>query len=478
MKILTTIVAAIFVAGLSIHVEADTGWRKYQSANFIVYSDYPQKTALKKIRQFELFKKSLHQLLNISDTIDTVPFEVYLFKRKWTLRKFTASNNISGFYRDRLGHPLMVVGPDSNNSIFFHEYVHFLIYRLGNFVYPRWYSEGLAEFYSTLEFRDDKVLIGGVPRGRRDWLVYENMLPLNSLLKPEEKFKSSRFTGRFYATAWLLAHRMMLGRANGMKDYSQPLKQYLVRYTQGDKSAEAFFEELGTDKSELSNDLRSYARKHRWNALAMPVPEISQHVESSELPPQDVVNIQARLALAANDWDYAEKILTKKSATLDGEGRAVLAIIQGHASETAGDEEKLIAELIEDQNLSGAGHAYVGHALFDLAEKKSEQRTALLNDALQYLESARSQNSLYGESAVLVAVYWELGRKQSAMDEISRILKLNPASRSANLLAGEYSMKAGLHEDARFFLNRVVNWSHSEEQAKKALEFLAQLDDV
>ena len=476
MKTLRIVLAALLTAGLSICAEAATDWRKYESANFIVYSDYPEKTVQQKVRQFELFKKSVHQLLNISEDIDTVPFEVYLFKRKRTLRKFTASNNISGFYRDRLGHPLMVVGPESKNATFFHEYVHFLTYRLGNFVYPRWYSEGIAEFYSTLQFRDDRVLIGGVPWGRRDWLVHEDMLPLNSLLEPGERFKSSRFTARFYATAWLLAHRMMLGAANGMQDYSQPFKQYLLRYTKGEKSAEAFFEKLGTDKNELSSDLRRYARKHRWNALSMPTPEISQEVNVSEMNPQDVVNIQVRLALAIDDWEYAEELLTKNSMILDGDGRAALAIILGHASETEGGEAKLIAQLIEDQTLSAAGRAYMGHALFDLAEKKPEQRSALLSDAVQYLESARAQNALYGESSVLVKVYWELGRKQSAMNEISRVLKLNPASHSANLLAGEYSMKAGLKDDARFFFNRVVNWAHSEEQAKKALALLAQLD--
>lgn len=476
MKTITIFLVAILTTSLSIHVKAGSDWRKYESANFIVYSDYSKKTALKKIRRFELFKKSLHQLLAIPENVETVPFEVYLFKRKSSLRKFTASFNTSGFYRDRLGHPLMVVGPDTKDSIFFHEYVHFLTYRLGNFVYPRWYSEGIAEFYSTLQFKDDKAVIGGVPWDRRDWLVYEDMLPLESLLEPGEKFKSSRFTGRFYATAWLLAHRMMLGTANGMKDYSKPFRQYLVRYTQGEKDADVFFTELGVDSKTLDKDLRNYARKHRWNAITMQVPEIQSEVLVSELSPQQSVNIQVRLALATNNWDHASELLADNEKTLDTESRAALAIIQGHASDEVGAEAALISELVEILDHSGAAHAYLGHALFDLAEKKPGNREALLVEALHHLESAQAQNALYGESTLMVKVYWELDRKKSAMNEISRLLKLNPASVSANLLAGEYSLKAGNTGDARFFLNRVVNWAHSEAQAEKALSLLAELD--
>ena len=478
MKIIKTLLAAVLFASLSTQATAGADWHKYESKNFIVYSDYPKKVALKKVRRFELFKQSLHKLLNISESIDTVPFEVYLFKRERSLRKFTEKYTTSGFYRDRLGHPLMVVGPEAKDDIFFHEYVHFLTSRLGNFVYPRWYSEGIAEFYSTLEFKKDKAIIGRVPWGRRDWLVYEGMLPLDSLLEPGEKFQSSRFTGRFYATAWLLAHRMMLGAANGMEDYSGPLKEYLLRYTKGEKSADVFFEELGIDKRLFRNDLRRYAKKHSWNALSMPIPETAVKVETNALSNPEVINIQVRLAIAIGDWEYAEELLTKTPEALNSEGRAMLAIIEGHASEEVGDEARLIAELIEDHELNGAGHAYLGHALFDLAEKRTETRNALLTDALQHLELAREENALYGESTLLIRVYWALGRRPSAMNEISRLLKLNPASLSANLLAGEYSMKAEQYDNARFFLQRVVDWAHSEEQAKKALALLAEMDAI
>ncbi len=468
---------ALFVAlvtGFSLPASADSGWRKYESGNFIVYSDYSEKTTLKKIRRFELFKQSIHELLGVPEDSVDVPFEVYLFKSKWQLRKFTT--NSGGFYRDRLGYPLMVVGPGGKDSIFFHEYVHYLTYRLGNFVYPRWYSEGIAEFYSTLEFKDGKAIIGGVPEIRRGWLARENTLPLASLLEPEGKFGNNQFTGRFYATAWLLTHRMILGAANGMDDRSDALKQYLLRYTQGEKAAEVFFEEMGEDAKAIANEMRRYARQRHLNAIAMPLPDVEQSVDVSPLSNGDLVNIKVRLALAGGDWDYASELLADNRKSLDGEGLAALAIVQGHESDEVGTEAALISRLMEDPELSGAGHAHLGHALFDLAEKNPDNRRVLLAEAAHHLEAAQAADALYGESRLLIEVYWELGRRQSAMNEILRVIKRNPASLAANQLAGEYSLKAGLREDAQFFLTRVVNWAHSEAQAERALQLLAEIE--
>ncbi|WP_237057434.1 tetratricopeptide repeat protein [Microbulbifer sediminum] len=476
MKATTQMLATALLICLSASEIAASTWRKYESDNFIVYSDYSEESVLKKIRRFEMFKATIHKLLSIPKSTEAVSFEIYLFQSEWTLRKFTRKNSIAGFYRDRLGYPLMVVGPSGKDEIFFHEYIHFLTNRMGHFVYPRWYSEGLADFYSTLEFSDGSAIIGGVPHSRRSALDYYAMLPVEHLLEPGELFKDGRYTARFYAAAWLLAHRMILGAANGMDDYSAPFKRYLLRYTKGERNADVLFEELGVDAKAVYNDLRRYAAKRKWNALSIPVSELKPEIDINELSLRDEINVKVRLAVAIGEWEYAGDLLREYEDSIDGEGRAALAIIEGHASEEVGQEEKLIERLIEAPSLSGAGHAYLGHALLDLAEKRVDSSEALLAEALKHLEIAREQEALYGASALMVEAYWALGRKQSAMNEIARILELNPVSLPANILAGEYSMKAGLKEDARFFLNRVVNWAHTDAQAKEAVDLLAELD--
>ena len=144
-----------------------------------------------------MFKQSIHELIGVPDSASAVPFEVYLFKSKWTLRNFTSSRRTGGFYRDRLGHPLMVFGPGAKDEIFFHEYVHYLTYRLGNFVYPRWYAEGIADFYSTLEFDGDRAIIPSVPDVRRSWLTYDRLLPLAPALSPANKSAASASVAAF-----------------------------------------------------------------------------------------------------------------------------------------------------------------------------------------------------------------------------------------------------------------------------------------
>ena len=42
----------------------------------------------------------------------------------------------------------------------FHEYVHYLANRHSTVSYPRWYSEGLAELISSVEFRETSLVVG------------------------------------------------------------------------------------------------------------------------------------------------------------------------------------------------------------------------------------------------------------------------------------------------------------------------------
>ena len=476
MKATLVYVFALFISFYSKAGEAS--WKKYESGNFIVYSDNSTEICLKKIKEFERFRLALHLLLDIEESVNKVPFEIYLFKSRRELRKFTSRRSVAGYYRDRLGSPLMVVGPEGGNTIFFHEYVHFLTYRLGSFSYPWWYAEGMAEFYSTMEFKGGKAIVGGVPELRRDWLEHTRLTFLNELLEPGESLGGRKDVGRFYATSWLLTHRLLLGHVNGMKDLSEPFKEYLLRYTKGDGSADVFFELMQMTPKGMHNELRSYTTKKSFNALSLDAPYAVPDVEVISLSETAALNIKVRLALASDGAELAKKMLEKNAGLHDGESRAALAMLALSSSAPIDAEEKEIEALIEDQSLSGAAHVYLGQALFELAKRKAHNESALLSEAIRHLEEARSQGALFGKSDVMAEVYWELGRQKSAFEEIRRILTLNPASIEANLLAGEYSMLAGLKDDASYFLKKVINWAHKEKTRNEAQTLLDQLQDA
>ena len=65
----------------------------------------------------------------------------------------------------------------------FHEYTHLLLWRKRNALIPRWYTEGLADYFSTVAFRDGALVVGAVPASRLAWLVQRRPMPLDRPLR-------------------------------------------------------------------------------------------------------------------------------------------------------------------------------------------------------------------------------------------------------------------------------------------------------
>ena len=96
-------------------------------------------------------------------------------------------------------------------STLFHEYTHLLLWRHRSALIPRWYTEGLADYFSTVAFRDGALVVGALPAGRLDWLVQRrHPMPLD-LLFGGDRDETLRGTaiGDFYATAWALTHYLL-----------------------------------------------------------------------------------------------------------------------------------------------------------------------------------------------------------------------------------------------------------------------------
>ncbi|MFW8194380.1 hypothetical protein, partial [Klebsiella pneumoniae] len=84
-------------------------------------------------------------------------------------------------------------------------------FMLGNTpgAYPAWYVEGFAEYYMTADIKvsDNSVILGGYNQNRAYWIMSENWIPLDVLLRsrPDEVRNGSQRT-TYYPLAWLLTH--------------------------------------------------------------------------------------------------------------------------------------------------------------------------------------------------------------------------------------------------------------------------------
>lgn len=100
-------------------------------------------------------------------------------------------------------------------AVIYHEYVHYLV---GSNLpdVPRWFNEGLAEYYSSFEVDDEVVRIGGpVPR-HMAWFARHGVPSVVDLIADDARRgraggHGTDAVGAFYGGSWLLVHYLLSG---------------------------------------------------------------------------------------------------------------------------------------------------------------------------------------------------------------------------------------------------------------------------
>lgn len=138
--------------------------------------------------------------------------------------------------------------------VLFHEYAHHFVQANLQVAYPRWYSEGLAEFVSTADFTDDGVMIGKFTQNRGAWLADGASLPIRKFIAPDNL--SDVEIAMFYAQAWLATHYLFTNpeRAKGFDRYVSALAG-------GAGPLEAFEPAFGITIDQFDTELLKYKQK-------------------------------------------------------------------------------------------------------------------------------------------------------------------------------------------------------------------------
>jgi hypothetical protein len=113
----------------------------------------------------------------------------------------------------------MVIGPGElrqlNLPTRYHEYLHYLVRVNSSFRYPRWFDEGTAELYSSLEYDDDFVIIGNMTNRAAGKYTNSKLVDLKTLLsKTNIRIASSKVIRQYYSTTWLLYIFLPFSSAN------------------------------------------------------------------------------------------------------------------------------------------------------------------------------------------------------------------------------------------------------------------------
>lgn len=252
--------AMLFALAAGAAVPAFAGeWHVAETTHFRIYSDGSVKTLENQAAVLEDYRALLDALTTRPSSPGEPKLDIFMVDGIGQSKPFgSISRGYAGYYLPTTGRiaAYSVSDDPSAQETLLHEYTHhYMLATPDHIAYPRWYSEGFAEYFSTAQFSPGKIQVGNASPGRVDWLVYSEWMPIDRVLTG--KWKRYDDVPRFYAQSWLMTHYLL--RTPGMAD---KLAAYLKALTAGQENVAAFRENVMAS-TDLQGALRHYLSQRK-----------------------------------------------------------------------------------------------------------------------------------------------------------------------------------------------------------------------
>tara|TARA_R110002167_G_scaffold220460_5_gene425084 strand:- start:20807 stop:22288 length:1482 start_codon:yes stop_codon:yes gene_type:complete len=453
-------------------------WTEYKSPHFRLYSDLDKAQVESALLDFEVFRATLIELLHL-DNKDFVPVDIYAFKSQNDYEKIQPNRKVDGYFQDTFRGPVMVIGPGKlrqlNLSTLYHEYLHYLVRVNSSFKYPRWFDEGIAELYSSLEYDEDFVVIGKMAERAAGKYANSSLLDLESLLTQTNiSSASSNMIRKFYSTSWIFVHFLQFSSVNGFDDYRASLTQFLNLYNKGVTPLIAFEQSFSVSLDELQKQLERYNRKRILYAKRFAKPQVTLNYQSNELNQGQLYANMSHLAYSTGQKKNSDRFLEQALTLNNPKALSVKSFLLVRERKTA-KALTLLEKLARTKGLDAEVYLNVGQAYKELARRLPKRKDEMRRLAIYYLEQAKKLGGYSQTQVFLADLYWQTGDTQKVSDEIIAAVALMPSNIRLNYLAGSYMVKLKNKVYARFFLGNVINWSKNPKQIAQAQLWLASL---
>ena len=287
----------------------ESRWIRVETEHFDLISGASAADTIQIAQRLELLRAVLQLVGLQANLTPRVPLLVYVFADAGGYARFQARADSDGFMLPRAHRNFLVVqddDPAKAGATALHEYVHFVLRNGAATRYPAWYDEGLAEFLSTVSMRDEQVVIGTIPPGRKHWLLYGSPMNLRSLMTTDDTVDlSPHLLQRFYAQSWTLTHFFHVADRVGLPKRRAQLTDYIARLNRGEATDDACREAFGTDFEGLDKEFMKYLAKGSLPYLGVSPEQlaVSRQVRKSTLPEPERRYLLGDLALAlGDDW--------------------------------------------------------------------------------------------------------------------------------------------------------------------------------
>lgn len=267
-------------------------WLSIRSANFELYTTAGERAGRDLIKHFEQVRSFFTQAFG-SRLAAARPARLIVFRNEKEYQPYRPNEFAGAFYQPGAAHDFIVMSGASSEHYptAIHEFTHLMIHQSGMEI-PPWLNEGLAELYSSLEPRGDKMLVGELIPARVRMLASERWIPLATLLRVDHNspyYNERSHAGMFYAESWALVHMLNLDL-----DYRPHLSAMAAALKNGDAEA-AFATAYGKRIDGVEEALHEYFNRATIHAQLFNV-QVPKNVDAPEI--ESGAALPARLALA------------------------------------------------------------------------------------------------------------------------------------------------------------------------------------
>src|SRR5262245_45711711 len=266
--ILRSVILTALVSVASLNATAAEKWNSLRSKNLTVVGNATEAQLRAAASDLEQFREAYLDVFTDTMKTATVPTVVVVFRNDETYRPFKplvdgGAAAITGYFQaaEEVNYISLVAGQPIPKTVL-HQFAHSLTRDLPTSI-PLWFTEGIAEFYSTFEIQSkEKVyaLAQRIPQ-HIDLLKKNPFIPLDELFamdRSSPQYNEAQRTSAFYAQSWALVNYLLVG-LNSTRQAE--LGEFLRLMTEGKRAPDAFQTAFKTDYKSMLAELDYYVRE-------------------------------------------------------------------------------------------------------------------------------------------------------------------------------------------------------------------------
>lgn len=448
---------------------ASAEWRVAETKHFRVYSDGSEKALVGYARQLERFDWLLRLMTGAGMEREMPPLDIYMVRSQAKLRTLTnLPRDVGGFYNAAAaGTAAFSVrvndADDTALDILLHEYAHHFMMFHFPYVYPSWYVEGFAEYFSTADVKTDNMTMGLASRNQAGWLAYGRWIDAQLLLTADAwSMKKRDDVGMFYAQSWLAAHYLLRDAQR-----SKQLSAYLKRLSEGEGLEAAFEPSFGIDMKAFDRQLSSYMKGNiTYTKLTLKpgtIPEPAIAVRGLPAAAETLLLPYAALKARTGN-EVAETLiagLQRDALRYPGDPWAagIMAAVEAEFGDPARGRA-LLAPLLQVQPGDAELNYLMGRSLLRSAADGDEEEAGRAEASRHFARAFKTRPDHYQTLYNYVRAQAD-PRRPDVVDVLVRARALAPQVSEINVALASILVETGKYEHARALLSSMMMDPHS-----------------